>query len=48
MRNLSCRELSVETGVLSLGSEVRVVMSRVRFELQSDTKKVGLGLGLKV
>lgn len=36
------------TGVLSLGSEVSVVMSRVRFELQSDIKEVDLGLELKV
>jgi hypothetical protein len=48
MRNLSYRELSMETGVLSLGFEVRVLMSRVRFELQSDIKKVRLGLGLKI
>lgn len=48
MWDLSYRELSVGTGVLSLASEVRTVMSRVRSELQSDIKKVGLGLGLQV
>lgn len=36
------------TGVLSLESEVRVVTSRVRFELQSDIEEAGLGLELKV
>ena len=48
MWNLSYRECSMGTGVLSLGSDVRVVVSRVRRELQSDIKKVGLGLGFKV
>lgn len=48
MWDLSYRELSVGTGVLSLGSEVRIVMCRVRSELQSDIKKVGLRPGLQV
>lgn len=48
MWNLAYREVIVGTGLLSLESEVRVVMSRARFELQPDIKKVGLELGLKV